>query len=161
MNASGVPGGEYPFWVVETAPPTFPGLRDREIDVVSLSSPAIVSDRIKIVGQPNKMVLNASQGKLYVAEDETDTVDVIDIATNKVSETIPAGAPDDLLPAAHAKYTGNNPNSVTLSPDEKTLYVTNGNTNDVAVINLETTSGVPAVQGLRSDRDDLLSGSRF
>jgi DNA-binding beta-propeller fold protein YncE len=31
---------------------------------------------------------------------------------------------------------GSNPNSVTLSPDEKTAYITNGGTNDVAVISL-------------------------
>jgi YVTN family beta-propeller protein len=34
--------------------------------------------------------------------------------------------------------TGNNTNSVTLSPDEKTLYVTNGNENDVAVVDIGT-----------------------
>ena len=147
---SGVPGGEYPFWVAIKGNDTayISSIRDREIDVVSLSSSPSVVTRIKVVGQPNKMILNARTDKLYVAEDESDTVDVINTATNKVSQTIAVGAPAGLLPDAHAKYTGNNTNSVTLSPDEKKLYVTNGNTNDVAVVNLDTTNGLAVVQGL-------------
>jgi YVTN family beta-propeller protein len=150
VNATGVPGGEYPFWVVIKGNNTayISSIRDREIDVVNLSSPATLTTRIKVVGQPNKMVLNSAQTELFVAEDETDTVDVIDTGTNQVTQTIPVGGPAGLLPASNAKYTGNNTNSVTLSPDEKTLYVTNGNTNDVAVVGLQTANGVPSVLGL-------------
>jgi YVTN family beta-propeller protein len=123
-------------------------IRDREIDVVNLSGSATLTDRIKVAGQPNKMILNTAQTKLYVAEDQTDSVDVIDTALNKVAETIPAGASQSLVPSKDAKYTGNNTNSVTLSPDEKTLYVTNGITNNVAMISLSTGSGTPSVAGL-------------
>jgi YVTN family beta-propeller protein len=146
---SGVPGGEYPFWVVIKGNDTayISSIRDREIDVVDLPT-ATLSNRIKVVGQPNKMTLNSSRSELFVAEDETDTVDVIDTATNRVTQTIPVGAPAGLLPDSHAKYTGNNTNSATLSPDEKTLYVTNGNTNDVAVVNLNSGNGRAAVESL-------------
>ncbi len=41
---------------------------------------------------------------------------------------------------------GSNPNSVTLSPDESTAYVTNGGTNSVAVVSL--TGKKPVVTGL-------------
>ena len=149
VNAKGVPGGEYPLWVaVKGTTAYISSVRDREIDVVDFSGAPAVIKRIKVVGQPNKMVLNAAQSKLYVAEDESDTVDVIDATTNTVSGTISVQAPEGILPRRDAKYTGNNTNSVTLSPDEKTLYVTNGNTNDVAVVNLGAGSGAPAVAGL-------------
>ncbi len=132
---SGVPGGEYPFWVsIKTNNTAYvSSLRDREIDVVSLGGTPSLTARIKVKGQPNKMILNTAQTKLFVAEDETDTVDIIDTAANRVTATIDAGAPPGLLPAG---FQGHNTNSVALSPDEKTLYVTNGTTNDVAVISL-------------------------
>ena len=93
--------------------------------------------RIPVKGQPNKMTLNAAQSLLYVAEDQSDTVDVIDTARNAVLESIAVIAP--LLPAslAQSHYKGANPNSVTLSPDETELYVTDGTLNCVSVIALE------------------------
>jgi hypothetical protein len=120
----GTPGGEYPFWVVfkgnggPGATVYVSSLRDREIDVVNLGetcthgttgpncvltvTPA-VSARIPVKGQPNKMAINKAGTLLYVAEDESDTVDVIDInpqdvggpyqnqpaTVNTVVETIP------------------------------------------------------------------------
>ncbi len=151
----GTPGGEYPFWVV-IAGSSGPGatayvssLRDREIDVVNLGETCIngtsapdcvlkptpvVNARIPVKGQPNKMTLNKAGTLLYVAEDESDTVDVIDLnpldvgpptqsqpATQyKVIETIPVIAPPATMSAySLMPYTGANTNSVTLSPDEK------------------------------------------
>ena len=159
--ASGTPGGEYPFWVAiagsePNAVAYVSSIRDREIDVVLLSSaPMWVTARIPVKGQPNKMVINRAQTLLYVAEDQTDTVDVIDIdpgpthamTYNTVIETIPVLAPPGLLPSsfyysgssseiANPIYTGANTNSLALSPDESRLYVTNGNLNDVAVVQL-------------------------
>ena len=150
-NATGVPGGEYPLWVTIKGNSTayVSSIRDREIDVLNLSSgTATLTSRIKVTGQPNKMTINTAGTTLYVAEDQTDTVDVIDTASNKVTQTIPVGAPAGLLPSTLAKSTGNNTDNVTLSRDEKTLYVTNGNTNDVAVVSLNTGSGTPGVLGL-------------
>ena len=182
--ASGMPGGEYPFWVViqdpvandtndEHAVAYVSSIRDREVDVVPLTSSAQnqpqlqVTARIAVKGQPNKMVMNRAQTLLYVAEDQTDTVDVIDInpdAThymtyNTVIETIPVLAPAGLLPSsfyysgsnndiANPIYRGANTNSLTLSPDGKTLYVTNGNLNAVAVVPLNGTNSGDRVVGL-------------
>jgi len=172
--ASGTPGGEYPFWVViagddqaspSTAVAYISSIRDREIDVVPLvqtvtssgqrNGPYAVSARIAVKGQPNKMVMNRAQTLLFVAEDQTDTVDVIDIdpdpthamTYNTVIETIPVLAPPELLPStfydsgsnteiANPIYRGSNTNSLVLSKDESQLYVTNGNLNDVAVVQL-------------------------
>ncbi len=136
---SGIAGGDYPFWVVikgnETA--YVSSIRDREIDEVDISGAASLSARISVKGQPNRMVLNQAATKLFVALDQTDTVAVIDTASRSVLETIPVSAPDGVLPAAYKTLSGSNTNSVTLSPDETTLYVTNGNLNNVAVVSLD------------------------
>jgi len=165
----GTPGGEYPFWVV-IAQPTLPAggttttwayissLRDREIDVVNLDggAPAVVA-RIPVKGQPNKMTLNAAQTRLYVAEDESDTVDVIDTNPgdktkwNTVLETIPVIAPPAVMssvPALRQSLTGANTNSVTLTPDGTQLWVTNGNLNSIAVVALTGTDRNDQVIGL-------------
>ncbi len=180
----GTPGGEYPFWVV-IAGNSGPGatayvssLRDREIDVVNLgevcgngttgpncvitTNPSVTA-RISVKGQPNKMTLNKAHSLLYVAEDESDTVDVIDLnpgdrgvpgqtgpaRLNTVIETIPVVAPADALQHfALTQYTGANTNSVTLSPDETQLFVTNGNLNDLAVVQLSGTNTGDHVVGL-------------
>jgi DNA-binding beta-propeller fold protein YncE len=168
---AGTPGGEYPFWVaVAGSEPNaiayVSSIRDREIDVVNLSvSPLLVTARIPVKGQPNKMTLNQHQTLLYVAEDQSDTVDVIDLdpthttTVNTVIETIPVLAPAGLLPSSfyysdtnstntYPIYTGANTNSVTLSNDETQLYVTNGNLNNVAVVQLTGTNSGDQVIGL-------------
>ena len=149
-SASGVPGGEYPSWVVIKGKETayVSSIRDREIVVVNiLSSPTVVA-RIPLRGQPNRMVLNASQSTLYVAEDNTDSVAVIDTSSNQLVDTIAVTAPEDLLPDWKSQLKGNNTNSVTLSRDEKLLYVTNGWTNDVAVVRLGSEPKQSQVIGL-------------
>ena len=149
----GKPGGEYPFWVAvkgngANATAYVSSLRDREIVVVSLGSTPKVMTRIPVKGQPNKMTLNAAQSLLYVAEDQSDTVDVIDTAKNTIVETIPVIAPPSVIPTALAEYRGANSNSVTLSPDEKEIYVTNGNLNSVAVVALDALHHNSRVTGL-------------
>ncbi len=156
-GTSGEPGGEYPFWVVvkgteQDGTAYVSSLRDREIVVVNLNGTPSVTTRIKLKGQPNKMTLNQDQALLYVVQDQTDTIDVIDTAANNIVGTIPVIAPSEVMPdVAHyrdansnsVKRTGANPNSIALSPDEKQLYVTNGNLNCVAVVDLndEKTNG--------------------
>ena len=180
--APGTPGGEYPFWVLmagnglAASPYTayVSTLRDREIDVVSLplvckGSPSAcayvpsVSARIPVKGQPNRMAINNARTLLYVAEDETDTVDVIDLnaqdtgspsqsqpATfHTVVESIPVIAPPaEMSSFSLTQFTGANTNSVTLSPDETHLYVTNGNLNNIAVVALNGTNHGDQVTGL-------------
>ncbi len=138
---AGVPGGEYPFWVAikgngSAATAYVSSIRDREVVVVSLGAAPRVTARIAVAGQPNKMALNKAQTLLYVAEDMSDTVDVIDTKTNTVLESIPVLATSKALPLMLAPYKGANPNSVTLTPDEKQLWVTLGTMNAVAVIPL-------------------------
>ncbi|MCX5733544.1 MAG: beta-propeller fold lactonase family protein, partial [candidate division NC10 bacterium] len=151
----GTPGGEYPFWVAvkgngSSATAYVSSIRDREVVVVNLNGAPLpaVTDRIRVKGQPNKMTLNAAQSLLYVVEDQTDTVDVIDTTKNVILQTILVIAPASVLPESLAKYTGANSNSVTLSPDEKQLYVTNGNLNCIAVVALGGANSGDRVVGL-------------
>jgi YVTN family beta-propeller protein len=111
--------------------------RAREIDVVDIAQPVApkLISRIPVPGNPNNIVLNAAQTLLFVAADNSDMVLVIDTATNRVVEGIRTTAPAGVLRGPE-QLPGAAPNSLVLSPDEKTLYVTNGGMNAIAVISL-------------------------
>jgi DNA-binding beta-propeller fold protein YncE len=147
---SGVPGGEYPLWVAINGKQIayVSSTRDREIEAIDISAEPKLIARIKVPGQPNRMVLNRAETRLYAAQDNTDSVAVIDTTSQRLIENIPAGSPGGLLPAWKARFKGNNTNSVTLSKDEKRLYVTNGWMNDVAVIDVDPAPGKSKVVGL-------------
>ena len=133
----GVPGGEFPFWAVikgnEKA--YISSLRDREIVVLDLQAAPKVLRRIKIHGQPNKLLLNKSQTLLFAAVDNSDSINIINTSSDQIVATVKTTAPNGIFPNK-GQYKGSNPDSLALSPDEHTLYVTNGGTNSVAVINL-------------------------
>src|SRR6267154_2947246 len=147
---SGIPGGEYPLWVtIKGNDRTYiSSIRDREIVVVDIGGTPRVIARIRVPGQPNRMTLNRAQTLLYVAQDNTDSVGVIDTRSNRLLENIAVTAPAGLLPNSKSKFKGNNTNSVTLSKDEKLLYITNGWMNDVAVVQLSSLPGQSHVIGL-------------
>ena len=145
---TGQPGGEYPYWIAirgdDTAWISSP--RDREIVVVRLAPSMAVTGRIPIQGQPNRILLNKAQTRLYVAVDNADAISVVDTATSKVVQTLGVVAPAGML-ASQNLPRGANPNSLAISPDERTLYVTDGGTNAVAVVDLDT-GGTGRVRGL-------------
>src|SRR6266403_205230 len=144
----GKAGGTYPEWVaIEGNDTAFvSSARDREIIVVSLTGNAlVVTDRIKVKGQPTRLTLNPKQTRLYVAESSGDTVAVISTTAHKVLEEIGTTAPKSVF-ANERGYKGSSPNSVTVSSDGGSLYVTNGGANSVAVIRLA------------SDGDDRAAG---
>jgi YVTN family beta-propeller protein len=102
--------------------------------------------RIKVTGNPNKMILDSAQTNLYVSEDNSDLVDVISTSTNQVLSSISVAGPKDAVGSSLVTYHGFAPNGLTLSPDGKTLYVTVGGTNSLAVADLTQTPS--AVVGL-------------
>lgn len=134
---TGVPGGEFPFWVVLKGSTTayISSIRDREVDVLDLSgaTPSVTA-RIKVSGNPNTMILDRAQAFLYVTEDNSDVLDVINTATNAEEQSIRVTAPDRYAYDAETRYPGSSPNSLAFSPDESTLYVTDYGTNAVSVI---------------------------
>lgn len=138
----GVAGGEFPFWVVihgnDRAYISSP--RDRQIVEVELSGKLRVLRRISVPGQPNRMILNREGSRLYAALGSTDQLAVVDTVTNRVIEKIGTTAPASIFPNPK-DLEGSNPNSLALSPDERTLYVTNGGANSIAVISLPKTPG--------------------
>jgi DNA-binding beta-propeller fold protein YncE len=145
---AGMPGGEFPFGVVVNGGNTVyvSSARDREIDVLSLAGNALtLTKRIKVKGNPEKMILNRAQSNLYVTVDNADALLIVDTASNEIVAQVNTSAPAGLLGKGSLIPKGSNPNSVTLSPDEKIAYVTNGGTNNVAVISL---TEQPKVLGL-------------
>jgi YVTN family beta-propeller protein len=144
---SGVPGGEFPFWVAVKGLSTayISSQRDREIVVVDFSAAPHVVARVAVKGNPNRMVLNRAQTLLFVASDNSDTVDVIDTRSNTLVASINTAGPKGLFEGRAP--VGNSPDALALSPDEKTLYVTNGGANSVAVIELAA-DGHGEVRGL-------------
>ncbi len=133
----GVPGGEYPLWVqIKDRTAYVSSQREREIDVVDFAHSPRVVKRIAVKGVPNRMLLNKAGTRLYVTSDNADIVSVIDTKSNRVLATIDAEAPPGLI-AGKSHFGGADPNSLALSPDGKTLYVTDGGTNALAVIPLE------------------------
>ncbi|HEY2037407.1 MAG TPA: YncE family protein, partial [Steroidobacteraceae bacterium] len=141
-------GGTYPYWITIKGNSTayVSSMRDREIDVVDLADQApAVTARIPVKGNPNRMVLNRAGSRLYVASDNADVVSVIDTANDRVVNVTRTIAPPSLVgPGAY--FHGVAPNSLTLSPDESRLYVTNGGENALAILALGR--GAPHVAGL-------------
>ncbi len=133
----GVAGGGSPFGVTIKGSATayVSSERDREIDVVDIAQPSAprLLTRIPVQGNPNSLVLNAAQTRLLVAADNSDRVTVIDTVTNRIIEEIRTTAPAGVV-RGPKQLSGAAPNSLVLSPDERTLYVTNGGMNAIAVI---------------------------
>jgi YVTN family beta-propeller protein len=141
-GVSGGVGGTFPFGVVVKGNGTVyvSSDRDREVDVVDISSPTAgkLITRIKLDGNGLGMTIDAVGSKLYVAEDNADQVAVIDTSSNTVVTKIDARAPANLLAnrGGSAPYTGVATFAVTLSRDGQTLYAVNAAANSVAVIPL-------------------------
>ena len=146
---SGVAGGEYPLGVVIKGNGTayVSSFRDREVVVVDISSMTAghLITRIKLDGNGNEMTLDKAQANLYVAQENSDQVAVIDTATNQIVTKIDARAPAGVLTGP--KYTGAGTFNVTIAPDGKTLYAVNNGANSIAVIPL-TGSNANTVIGL-------------
>jgi len=141
----GLPGGEFPYWVAITRSGTayVSSERDREIDAVDLVKHTVTA-RIAVSGNPNRLVLNKAQTRLFVTADNADMLTIIDTATNQITGQVRTTAPAGMI--VHGPTNGASPNSVVLSPDERTAYVTNAAMNDVAVIDISRPS--PATLGL-------------
>jgi YVTN family beta-propeller protein len=138
-GTSGAAHGQSPYGVVIKGSETayVSSERDREIEVVDLGNPRAprLMARIAVPGNPTDLLLNRKQTRLFVSADNSDTVSVIDTSVNRVIETVRTTAPAGVLRRA-TQLPGAAPNGLALSPDEKTLYVTNGGMNAIAVISL-------------------------
>ena len=93
--------------------------------------------QIAVGSQPNALLADNS-GRIFCANTGSDTVSVINGATDEVEQTIHTAL-------TSRSPVGSVPNALAISPDQKTLYVTNGGNNDVAVI--EVGKGASKVLG--------------
>jgi len=138
-SQSGKPGGSYPYAiaVANNGRAYVSSQRDREIIVLDISAlPAVnVVARVPVPGQPNKLILNHAQNRLFVALDNVDAIAMIDTQSNRLLSKIQTIAPKSLFPNPGHLH-GASPNNVAISADDQTLYVTNSGTNSVAVIAL-------------------------
>jgi DNA-binding beta-propeller fold protein YncE len=133
----GRPGGTFPFWVAIKGSDTafVSSIRDREIIVVSnLRTHPAIAGRIALKGEPTKLLLNGEQTLLFVVEANRDVVGIVNTRTYHLLEEVNTTAPISTYDPR--KFKGSNPTGLTLSPDERRLYVTNGGANSLAVIEL-------------------------
>ncbi|MBP8067705.1 MAG: YncE family protein, partial [Pedobacter sp.] len=86
---------------------------------------------VKTGSHPNEILCSANGKFIFVANANDNSVSVINIATQKVIETISAS----LFPT---KLTGTTTNRLALSADQKTLYIANADNNCLAVFDIST-----------------------
>ncbi len=104
--------------------------RDSKVYVIDATTPTAptLAGSIATGAHPIGLLLNKAQTLLFVANANSDTISVVDTATNAIVRTIL------LRPDGARGLAGATPNGLTLSPDEKTLYVTLSDMNAVAVV---------------------------
>jgi YVTN family beta-propeller protein len=88
-----------------------------------------VKGKVRVGTHPSALAVDPATGDVYAANSDSDTVSVIDAATNDVTRTISL-APYDGAPV------GTNPDALAFAPDGSALYVANSGNNDVAVVDL-------------------------
>jgi DNA-binding beta-propeller fold protein YncE len=129
--------------------------RGREIVSLGISHDKIrVTGRLAIKGQPAALLANRSGSRLYAAIDTTSHVEVFDTAGNTLIERIDTVAPPSIYD--NSKMLGGaNSNALALTPDERTLLVSNGGQNSVAVVRLSELAlgAAPKAIAAREDRD--------
>ena len=157
---SGRPGGTFPraiAWMSDTRA-YVASQRDREVIALTVGAKTItVGARIRTSGQPVAL-LPGLRGRLYAALDNTDGVAAIDTARGRIIETIPTAAPPATLSAAPS-LGGAGSNALALSPDGRTLLVSNGGENALAVVKLSAAaSGLPGPTILEEDGDGASHG---
>jgi YVTN family beta-propeller protein len=133
--ASG-PGGAFPAAVLVREGLAYVTCqRDAELVEVDLETKKVLR-RATVGRQPTKLVASRDATRLYVANAGSDTITVVDRATLAPARELRVGARGAAL-----RGLGANPNGLALSEDERTLYVSLGGVNAVALVDLATPDG--------------------
>src|ERR1700730_13257975 len=154
---SGQPGGSYPRAVVWTAPGRAYVASDRDREIIShaiAGTKSHVGKSREVHGQPVALVANRNGSRLYVALDTTNQVAMLDTVRDKLIESFDAVAPESVY--ANTKMLGGaNTNALALTPDERTLLVSNGGENALAVVRLSDSARGAAINHKKdSDGDE-------
>jgi YVTN family beta-propeller protein len=106
--------------------------RDGAVYAIDARDPAAPKQAAVIAtgAHPDALLLNRAGTRLYVANAHSDTISVVDTATDKVVGTVL------LRPEIAKDLAGATPTGLALAPDEKTLYAALGDMNAVAVVGL-------------------------
>lgn len=96
---------------------------ERGNEVLVLNPDMTEHKRIETSRRPRDMHFNAAHDKLYVACGDDDSIDVIDVATLEVIDSIP---------------TGPSPEVFAFSPDETKIYVSNEEDSTMEIIDVAT-----------------------
>jgi len=106
--------------------------RDGAVYVFNASVPAATAAAgvLQTGAHPISLLLNRAQTKLYVANAHSDTVSVINTADDSSAATVL------IRPDGATTLAGATPTGLALTPDESRLYVTLGDMNAVAVVDL-------------------------
>jgi len=115
--------------------------RDSAVYVLDASNPAKVTlvQKLNTGSHPNALLLNKARTILYVANTQSDTISIVDTASEKITATVM------LRPEIAAHLAGATPTGLALSPDENTLYSSLGDMDAVAVIDVD--DATPSVKG--------------
>lgn len=151
----GEPGGTYPRAVVWTSASRayVASERDREVIALEVTHGKLhVLRRLPVQGQPVALLANHSGSRLYVALDTTSQVAVLDTIHGRHIETIDVVAPREIFDNAN-KLGGANTNALALMPDERTLLVSNGGENAIAVVALGVDAQDSRKRRQASDQD--------
>jgi DNA-binding beta-propeller fold protein YncE len=132
---AGERGGTYPYAVAVRGSDTayVSSVRDREVLAVSLRPAPHLRSRIALTGNPNQLAMNRAGTRLYVAEDNTDRIAVIDTSTDRLKTEFRLRLPES---GTSIPSRGIAPNALALSSDERRLFVSAGGINAVALIAL-------------------------
>jgi DNA-binding beta-propeller fold protein YncE len=153
----GKPGGAFPravAWTSDTR--AFVAIqRDREIVALKIYRDTLsATGRLRTRGQPVALLSNRQGTRLYAALDNTDAAIAIDPRAMRIIEEVPTAAPRGLI-GDIGRLGGAGSNALALSPDERTLLVSNGGENAVAVVSLDAPArGAKAERAARHDDDD-------
>jgi YVTN family beta-propeller protein len=135
LEKAGVP------WGAAYTDPRTGAIRQGTVSVVDLATGR--TERELVVGlHPNAILPSPDGRRLYVANGNSDHVSVIDAMTRQVIDSIAVG-----LFGAETGYVGSSPNALALDSAGRTLYVSNGLDNAVAVVTLADSVGRSQVRG--------------
>lgn len=138
-----VPGFPYDVVAITTGPKAGHVFVSCERDgfVVDIDPSGDKVRQIKVGAGPTNLLLDKAQSRLFVSNSASDTLSVIDTASDKVTDTVL------LRPTEFRNLPGATPLGLTLSHDEKSLFVALADMNAVGVVNLGGSNRGPKLTG--------------
>ena len=133
-QASGVPGGEFPFAVAWTdaSHAWISSPRDRQLVAISVTPAGLrITTRVSTIGEPTALLVDRKERRLFATEDNADRLAIVDTDNGHL-----VAEPRLTLPVALAAPPlgkGLNPNGLSILPDGR-LLVTLGGINALAVV---------------------------